>query len=87
MTNLRRCLGGKQSCSSCSSSPVAAADRFLVAFRFKSEHNDEICAIVMPALEQIDAELTPAQREKWQGIRDMVRRHAEATVDSVRRGE
>ncbi len=56
-------------------------------FRFKSDHNDEICAIVLPALERIDAELTPDQREKWQPIRDLIVRHAEATAETIHHGD
>jgi len=51
-------------------------------FRFKSDHNQEICAIVLPALERVDAELSPAQMEKWRGIRETIVKHAEATVES-----
>lgn len=66
----------------------AAIDKILVdahmeLFRFKSEHNAELCAIVYPALERIDAQLTPEQAESWRGIRAMIVEHAEATVESI----
>jgi len=51
-------------------------------FRFKSAHNEEIRAIVLPALERVDAELSPAQMEQWRGIRETIVKHAEATVET-----
>lgn len=51
-------------------------------FRFKSRHNEEIRAIVFPALERIDAELTPEQAESWRATRDRIVEHAEATVEA-----
>lgn len=52
-------------------------------FRFKSRHNDEILAIVRPALERIDAQLTPAQAERWSAIRARIVEHAERTADEA----
>jgi hypothetical protein len=54
----------------------------LELFRFKSRHNDEINAIVLPALERIDAQLTPQQAESWRGIREKIVEHAEATLET-----
>ena len=42
---------------------------------------------MLPALARVDAELTPAQREKWQGIRDLIQHHAEATIESLHAGD
>lgn len=49
-------------------------------FRFKSEHNDEIKAIVMPALDRMDQLLTPEQREEWKGTREKIVKHVDATI-------
>lgn len=57
-------------------------DAHLELFRFKSRHNEEILSIVFPALERIDAELTPRQVESWRGIREKIVEHAEATVET-----
>ncbi len=50
-------------------------------FRFKSEHNDEIRAIVLPALERIDAQLTSEQKTRWAGMRARIVDHVEATLE------
>jgi hypothetical protein len=57
-------------------------DTHMELFRFKSRHNDEIRAIVLPALDRIDAALTPQQVETWRKTRDRIVEHAEATVDT-----
>jgi hypothetical protein len=50
-------------------------------FRFKSRHDDEIRAIVVPALERFEAELTPEQAERWAATRARILEHVEATVE------
>jgi hypothetical protein len=51
-------------------------------FRFKTEHNDELRAIVLPALERVDAQLRPDQVERWQELRDRIVEHVEATMET-----
>jgi hypothetical protein len=58
------------------------SDTHLELFRFKSEHNEEIRAIALPALERIDAALLPRQAERWGPIRARIREHVEATVET-----
>jgi hypothetical protein len=60
-------------------------DAHMDLFRFKSEHNAEIRAILLPALERVDALLTPEQAEEWRGIRAHIVEHAEATVEGLTR--
>lgn len=50
-------------------------------FRFKSEHNEEITAILEPSLERIDALLTPEQAERWAPMRARVVEHLEARME------
>ena len=58
-------------------------DAHLELFRFKSRHNDELLAIVHPALERIDALLTPEQAARWSPLRAHVVEHAAATVETI----
>lgn len=51
-------------------------------FRFKSEHNEEIRAIVLPALVRIDAELSPEQMERWRRTRKRIVEHVDATTET-----
>jgi len=55
-------------------------DVHLALFRFKTEHNDELEAIVTPGLERIDALLTPEQTAAWRPIRERIAAHAAATL-------
>ena len=48
-------------------------------FRFKSEHNEELKAIVDDALARLDATLTSEQRERWRPMRDRIAAHAATT--------
>jgi len=49
--------------------------------QFKSRHNEEIRQIVLPALERIDAVLTPKQAEAWRDLREGIARHVEDAAD------
>jgi len=50
--------------------------------QFKTRHNDELRAILMPGVERIDAQLTPAQRERWAPLRQHLVEHIERTAES-----
>lgn len=52
-------------------------------FRFKSRHNEEIRALMIPALERIDTELKPEQASKWSEIRRRIVGHIDATAEAV----
>ncbi len=51
---------------------------------FKSEHNDEIRAIVLPALDRIEAVLTPRQAERWRSTRERILEHVERVDPTLR---
>lgn len=55
----------------------------LELFQFKSRHNLEVRAMVLPALERIDAVLTPQQAERWSEIRRHVVEHVDATAETA----
>lgn len=61
-------------------------DAHSAMFRFKSAHNDELRAIVMPALERVDAQMRPDQVERWRKLRDRIVEHVEATVETREHG-
>lgn len=61
-------------------------DTHAAFFRFKSAHNDELRAIVLPALDRVDAALRPDQLERWRKLRDRIVDHVDATVDSREHG-
>src|SRR5688572_12700126 len=48
---------------------------------FKDRHGEEIHAIVVPALERVDAVLTPEQEPDWREIRARIVGHFEAQPD------
>lgn len=57
-------------------------DAHVASLRFKVRHQEEVRAIVYPALERVDALLDDTQRAEWQRIRERIVEHIEFTGES-----